>query len=79
MRRSDWEEAMHHSRLSTIVIDCDVPDLAASARFWSQALGKPIVSIANDGDGKYAELRTGPDEHIILLHSVEHVSRCQRD
>ena len=70
---------MHHSRLSTIVIDCDVADLAPSARFWSQALGKPIVSADQDGDGKYAELKTEADEPIILLQKVEHPSRVHLD
>ena len=70
---------MHHSRLSTIVIDCDVTDLAASAQFWSQALGKPIVSVDQDGDGKYAELLTEPEEPIILLQKVEHPSRVHLD
>ena len=70
---------MHHSRLSTIVIDCDVADLAPSAHFWSQALGKPIVSIDQDGDGKYAELKTEADEPIILLQKVEHASRVHLD
>ena len=29
---------MHHSRLSNIVIDCEVDDLAAATEFWSRAL-----------------------------------------
>ena len=70
---------MHHSRLSTIVIDCDVADLAPSAQFWSQALGKPIVTVDQDGDGKYAELCTEADEPIILLQKVEHPSRVHLD
>lgn len=70
---------MHHSRLGTIVIDCAVDDLAPAARFWSQALGKPIVSIDQDGDGRYAELRTEPGEPIILLQKVEHASRVHLD
>ena len=70
---------MHHSRLSTIVIDCDVADLAPAAHFWSQALGKPIVSVDQDGDGKYAELKTEADEPIILLQKVEHPSRVHLD
>ena len=48
----------HHSRLSNLVIDCKVDDLAAAAEFWSRALGKKIASPDQDGDGKYAELES---------------------
>lgn len=70
---------MHHSRLSTLVLDCGNDDLAASTAFWSQALGKPIASPDQDGDGKYAELQTAVDEPIILLQKVEHASRVHLD
>ena len=70
---------MHHSRLSTLVIDCQVDDLAPAARFWSEALGKPIADLDQDGDGKYAELRTAADEPLILLQKVEHASRVHLD
>ena len=70
---------MHHSRLSTLVIDCQVNDLAPAARFWSEALGKPIADLDQDGDGKYAELRTAADEPLILLQKVEHASRVHLD
>ena len=70
---------MHHSRLCTIVIDCHVDELAAVAEFWSQALGKPIASVDQDGDGRYAELQTGADEPIILLQKVDHASRVHLD
>jgi len=70
---------MHHSRLSNIVIDCEVDDLAAAAEFWSRALGKPIASADQDGDGKYAELATVADEPLILLQKVDHPSRVHLD
>lgn len=70
---------MHHSRLSTIVIDCQVDQLDDATRFWSQALGKPVASVDQDGDGKYAELETAADEPIILLQKVEHASRVHLD
>ncbi len=69
----------HQSRLSTLVLDCNVDDLADGARFWSNALGKPIVTLDQDGDGRYAELRTERDEPIILLQKVEHPSRVHLD
>jgi hypothetical protein len=70
---------MHHSRLSNIVIDCGVDDLAAAAEFWSRALGKPIAAVDQDGDGKYAELGTAADELLILLQKVDHQSRVHLD
>lgn len=70
---------MHHSRLCTLVLDCKVDDLAESARFWSRALGKAIVTLDQDGDGRYAELETAEDEPIILLQRVEHDSRVHLD
>ncbi|GAA0889970.1 VOC family protein [Rhodanobacter soli] len=70
---------MHHSRLCTIVIDCHVDELAPVADFWSRALGKPIASVDQDGDGKYAELQTAADEPIILLQKVDHPSRVHLD
>src|SRR5690348_13137628 len=71
--------SMHHSRLSTLVIDCQVDDLATATAFWSQALGKPVADPDQDGDGRYAELRTAADEPIILLQKVDHASRVHLD
>lgn len=70
---------MHHSRLCTLVLDCQTDDLADAAAFWSQALGKPIATLDEDGDGKYARLATGDDEPIILLQRVDHDSRVHLD
>lgn len=69
----------HHSRLSTFVLDCKVDDLAPHAEFWSRALGKPVAAVDQDGDGKYAELRTDDDEPILLLQKVGHESRIHLD
>jgi hypothetical protein len=69
----------HHSRLCTLVIDCKVDDLEPSAEFWSRALGKPIASVDQDGDGQYAELETAADEPIILLQRVTHEARVHLD
>jgi glyoxalase superfamily protein len=70
---------MHHSRLSNIVIDCDTDDLGVATTFWSRALGKPVASADQDGDGKYAELKTAADEPQILLQKVDHASRVHLD
>lgn len=69
----------HYSRLSTFLLDCQVDDLAPHIEFWSRALGKPVVTDDQDGDGKYAELRTETDEPILLLQRVEHASRIHLD
>lgn len=69
----------HHSRLSSIVIDCQTDDLAPHLDFWSQALGKRVASGDSGGDGKYAELATDSDEPIILLQKVEHAPRVHLD
>lgn len=70
---------MHHSRLSNIVIDCDIDDLGMATTFWSRALGKPVASADQDGDGKYAELQTAAGEQRILLQKVDHASRVHLD
>ena len=70
---------MHHSRLSTLVLDCRVDNLRDAATFWSNALGKPIVTVDQDGDGRYAELRTESDEPIILLQRVDHEASVHLD
>ena len=70
---------MHHSRLSTIVIDCRVDDLKSAVEFWSKAFGKAVESHDEDGDGKYAQLKTADDEPQILLQKVAHESRVHMD
>ncbi|WP_049621080.1 VOC family protein [Frateuria defendens] len=70
---------MHHSRLVALVLDCRADDLADATRFWSAALGKPVASADQDGDGRYAELATAADEPLILLQKVAHDSRVHLD
>lgn len=69
----------HRSRLCNLVIDCPVEALGPAAEFWSRALGKPIASVDQDGDGKYAELATAADEPQILLQKVDHAARVHLD
>ena len=69
----------HHSRLSTLVLDCRVDDLREGAEFWSRALDRPVASLDQDGDGRYAELETTADEPVILLQKVGHDSRVHLD
>ncbi len=69
----------HKSALIAYVLDCKVEDIGAAAEFWSAALGKPIASRDQDGDGRYAELRTENDEPFLLLQKVDHDARIHLD
>ncbi|HWU75955.1 MAG TPA: VOC family protein [Rhodanobacter sp.] len=70
---------MHHSRLSSLIIDCRVEDLGDAARFWSQALGRPIRQGADPAHEKYVGLVTDDDEPVIELQKVDHPSRVHLD
>ena len=71
---------MHRSRLSSLIIDCRTPDIEAAARFWSAAIGRPVVPPTPDHlDGTYRELETTGDELIIEVQKVDHESRVHLD
>lgn len=70
---------MHYSRISAYVLDCRIDDLADAAEFWSKALGRPVVTLDQDGDGQYAELKTDADEPFLLLQRVDHEPRIHLD
>ena len=70
---------MHHSRLCSIIIDCKADDLDAAARFWSQALGRPLRRDADPGVARYVPLETGDDEPVVELQKVDHESRVHLD
>ena len=70
---------MHHSRLSALVLDCRTDDLTRAMEFWSKALARPVANPDQDGDGKYAELKTDSDEPFLLLQKVDHESRIHLD
>jgi predicted enzyme related to lactoylglutathione lyase len=70
---------IHHSVLICLVLDCQVDDLTRSLEFWSAALHRPITSSDQDGDGKYAELKTSSDEPFLLLQKVAHEPRVHLD
>lgn len=69
----------HRSALVALVIDCKVSALDESLEFWSAALDRPIANRDQDGDGKYAELQTAPDEPFLLLQKVSHDPRVHLD
>jgi predicted enzyme related to lactoylglutathione lyase len=70
---------MHQSRISAFILDCKVDDLATAMEFWSKALGRPIANPDQDGDGRYAELKTDADEPFLLLQKVAHEPRIHLD
>lgn len=70
---------MHHSRLCSFIIDCRIDDLESAARFWSEALGRPIREGADPGGAHYIALETHEDEPVIEVQKVSHESRVHLD
>jgi Glyoxalase-like domain len=70
---------MHHSRLCAILIDCNAPDVDGAARFWGQALGRPVDMTHRGSRGNYRMLETPADEPIVQVQRVEHPSRVHLD
>lgn len=77
-RRSALPE-LHHSALIALVIDCPGPSLAPALAFWSGALNRAIANADQDGDGRYGELASAPDEVFLLLQRVDHEARVHLD
>lgn len=71
---------MHHSRLSSLIIDCKTDDLETAGRFWSAALGRPLRPRVDDSAGdNYLPLATCDDEPVIEIQRVDHDSRVHLD
>src|SRR3981189_1172066 len=70
---------MHHSRLCAVLIDCRTSDLDGAARFWGEALGRPVDLDHPSSRGNYRMLETPPDEPIVEIQRVDHDSRVQID
>jgi Glyoxalase-like domain len=70
---------MHYSRLCAVLIDCRTSDLAGAARFWGEALGRPVDSNHAGSRGNYLMLQTPPDEPIVQIQRVDHESRVHID
>jgi len=69
---------MHHSRLSTFVIDCKAGDLEAAAEFWSKALNRELLA-PDPSDPDYLQLATSETEPILCVQKVDHDSRIHLD
>jgi hypothetical protein len=70
---------MHHSRLCALLIDCHAADVDEAARFWADALGRPIDRNHPSTRGDYVMLETPPDEPIVQIQRVAHESRVHVD
>ncbi len=70
---------MHHSRLGAVLIDCNAVDLERAARFWAQALGRPLDTDHPGTGENYRRLATPPGEPVIEIQKVEHESRVHID
>jgi len=70
---------MHRSQFAGLIIDCESDDLDVAARFWSAALGYPREQSADDGEGRYAELKAPDGQPYVEVQKVEHASRVHMD
>jgi len=69
---------MHKSRLCAFIIDCQVEDVGAAARFWSAALGRDLQD-AEPEFPTYRGLKMRDDEPIVMVQKVDHPSRVHLD
>jgi predicted enzyme related to lactoylglutathione lyase len=70
----------HRSRLAGFIIDCQVDDLDAAARFWSGALGATIADPnAGDETAEYQAFGNTPGDLHIEVQKVAHPSRVHLD
>ena len=70
---------MHRSRINGILIDCNVDDIGEAARFWAEALGRPIDPEHPGTRGNYVMLETPPGEWSVQIQRVDHESRVHLD
>jgi hypothetical protein len=70
---------MHRSRINGLLIDCNTDDVQEAARFWAEALGRPIAPDHPGTRGNYVMLETPPDELSVQIQRVDHESRVHID
>ena len=70
---------MHRSRLNGILIDCNTEDIDGAARFWAEALGRPVDLDHRGSRGDYRMLAGQPQQPSIQLQRVDHESRVHLD
>lgn len=69
---------MHYSRLCALLVDCKTSDVDEAARFWAQALGRPVDPNHPGSRGNYRMLETPPDEPIVQVQRVDHADSARR-
>ena len=69
--------AMHRSRLSTLLIDAPADQAAASAAFWSAALGGPTQS--TDEEPQFSTLQERVPDLVIAVQAVQDTARYHLD
>ena len=69
----------HRSRLNGILIDCNVDDIDAAARFWAEALGRPMNPDHPGTRGNYVMLEDRAGDIAIQVQRVDHESRVHID
>ena len=70
---------MHRSRINGLLIDCRTDDVDAAARFWAEALGRPVDPDHPGTRDNYRMLETPPDEIAVQIQRVDHESRVHID
>jgi predicted enzyme related to lactoylglutathione lyase len=70
---------VHRSRINGILIDCNTDDIDAAARFWAEALGRPVDPDHPGTRGNYRMLATPEGEISVQIQRVEHDSRIHLD
>ena len=70
---------MHRSRINGILIDCNVDDIQAAARFLAEALGRPVDADHPGTRGGYVMLETPAGEWSVQIQRVNHESRVHID
>ena len=70
---------MHRSRMNGLLIDCKVDDIDVAARFWAEALGRPMDPDHPGSRGNYRMLETPPGELSVQIQRVDHESRIHLD
>jgi len=70
---------MHRSRLCALLIACRTSDVDQAARFWAEALGRPVDPEHPGTRGNYRMLETRADEPIVQIQRVDHESRAHID
>jgi predicted enzyme related to lactoylglutathione lyase len=73
------EEAVHKSKLSGFIIDCQTEDLDGAANFWSSALGMPVRELPPNQAAFYKRLDDVQHGLDIEVQKVTHPSRVHLD